>query len=126
MSGSRGQLSSADARALDQQTYEAIAERKHMRSLLRQSRELLKKVNRAGLHSQIRRSHVADGRVSQCNKRSCPSRACAPFHAATGRSVNRLVCLRRFQYAIASMATQHMALIAKQAASPQSDRLMSA
>jgi hypothetical protein len=42
-----------------------------------------------------------------------PSTACWPW-------------LRRFQYAIPNMATQQMALTVKQAANPQSERLMSA
>jgi len=37
-----------------------------------------------------------------------------------------LAWLRRLQYAIANVATQHMALIEKQAANLQSDRLTSA
>jgi hypothetical protein len=62
----------------------------------------------------------------RCHRTVMAQQARTPFHAATGLCVNPLVCLRRFQYAIANMATQHMALIAKQAAIPQSERLMSA
>src|SRR5262245_5168835 len=36
----------------------------------------------------------------------------------TGRSVNRFACIGRVRYATTNMATQHMALIEKQAANP--------
>src|SRR5262245_53105771 len=51
----------------------------------------------------------------------------APRQAMAVRARRRsLAWLRRLQYAIANMATQHMALIEKQAANPQSYRLTSA
>src|SRR5262249_16248082 len=65
-------------------------------------------------------------RDAMCQKPSSFSRPCIPYQAATkrtGRSVNRFACIRRVRYATTNMTTQHMALIEKQAANPQSDRL---
>jgi hypothetical protein len=72
---------------------------------------------RLGLRRDVPQAVISCGRL--------PSQAATQMAGLTV-SYNRLAYLRRFQYAIAKMATQLTALIVKQAANHKSERLMRA